>query len=204
MKTTLIIRIMLKIKLYWLCRLTFYDCRLLAAIHKIKRAFERDISVKSSEYFSRVEASNPLHCRDLNSPVQFWTLKCISVTLSGSADRFVAGGLRARSGYDATRTTFHSACGIRRRRSLHCVPLVGRRSRRANREIDINALTSWRSRQDAFAKYTILKSRMKKGEWPLLYRVECQVKTKYRNMLVNILHEYEMSLILSGNGITVY
>jgi len=142
----------------------------LSAIHKVKRAFERDdisVNVKLNEYFSRVEASNPLRRRDLNLPA-FWTLKCISVTLSGSASRFVVGGLRARSGYDATRTTFRSACGIRRRRSLHCEPLVGRRSRESRESISyMSALTSWWFRQNAFAKTMRVnfETTKKKVEW---------------------------------------
>lgn len=54
--------------------LSSYILRLrLSTIHKVERAFEHDISVnvKSSEYFSRVEASNPLCWRDLNPPVHF-------------------------------------------------------------------------------------------------------------------------------------
>jgi len=130
-----------------LCWLSSYILRFrLSAIYKVKRAFERDdisVNVKSSEYFSRVEASNPLRCRGLKPAGAFWTLKCISVTLSGSVGRSAADGLQARSGYDAMRTTFCSVCGIRRRRSLHWEPLVDRRSCELQDRFCIHVDISW-------------------------------------------------------------
>jgi len=157
----------------------------LSAIHKVKRAFERDdisVNVKLSEYFSRVEASNPLRRRDLNLPA-FWTLKCISVTLSGSASRFVAGGLRARSGYDATRTTFRSACGIRRRRSLHCEPLVGRRSRESRDRFRIWA--RWHpDDSERICENNACKSRNNNKKDLMISIINCYVNISWRIMFL--------------------
>lgn len=113
-----------------LCHLTFYgfDCQQFTKWSVRLSAMIFLLTLNHASTFHGVEASNPLRCRGLKPAGTFWTLKCISVTFSGSVGRSADDGLQARSGYDAMRTTFRSACGIHRRRSLHWEPLVGRRS----------------------------------------------------------------------------